>query len=52
MRSQVGVVWETCLGTVAIDWVAGRFSAQMELLRAGLNVQSGHDKPAAVMQDG
>ena len=37
-------LWATYLGAVAIDWVAGRFGASVELARAGLNVQSSRDE--------
>lgn len=37
-------LWEEEMGVVAIDWVRGRFTVEMELLGDGLNVQSGLHK--------
>ena len=34
------------MGVVAIDWVRGRFTVEMELLDDGLDVQSGLHKRA------
>jgi len=38
------------MGVVAIDWVRGRFTVEMELLGDGLNVQSGLHKRALQKQ--
>ena len=39
-------LWESSLGVIAIDWVAGRSILETELLEVVLNVQSGCHKKA------
>ena len=41
-------LWESSLGVIAIDWVAGRSCFEMELLEARLNVQSGCHKNSPI----